>query len=213
MPTLLPRRPWGRPFTPEDLATLPGDGRRYEVVDGSLLVTPGPTRAELAGYPDDDGYRYELVDGTLLVTPAPSLVHQRAQLRLGALLLYAAPRGFEVLTSPFSVVPADDTEMQPDVLVAHKSDFTAADLPGAPLLAVEILSPSTRRFDLRLKKDRYARAGTAAYWVVDPAAVRLVAWHLRGGAYEQVADVTGDEAYAAEVPFPVTVTPSALVAD
>ncbi len=133
-------------------------------------------------------------------------------LELAVLLRECAPPEMQTIVAPFAVVLSGDTELQPDVLVARRADLTDTELPGSPVLAVEILSPSTRTFDLRLKRARYERAGTPAYWVVDPVEARLVAWELRGGTYVQVADVRGDEAYDAAVPCAVTVVPSALVA-
>lgn len=181
----------------------------------AVTVLPQPdgrpfTRADLESMPDD-GHRYELIDGCLLVTPAPSVPHQTAVLELAVLLRAAVPPDAQTFVAPFDVVPAEDTAMQPDVLVARRSDLTVENLPAAPLLAVEILSRSTRSFDLGAKRERYERAGTLAYWVFDPAAVRLLAWELRDGAYTQVADVSGDEAFETGVPFPVRVVPSALV--
>ena len=119
------------------------------------------TVADLADRPDD-GHRYELLDGVLIVTPAPSMRHQDAALSLAVLLRAACPPALKVLTAPFDVTLADDTVLQPDVLVFDRKQVTARDLPGAPLLAVEVLSPSTRRFDLHLKRSRYEAAGTAA---------------------------------------------------
>ena len=54
------------------------------------------------------------------------------------------------------------------MLVAELAAFTAKDLPGAPLLAVEVLSPSTQLFDRNLKKAAYERIGAAHFWLVDP---------------------------------------------
>lgn len=168
------------------------------------------TRADLASMPDD-GRRYELIDGEIIVTPLPSVPHQRAATRLARVLEDAAPDDAEAFGAPVGVFPADDTEMQPDVLVARRADLTRKGLPAAPLLVVEILSPSTRRFDLGLKRERYERAGALAYWVFDPDRMGLRAWELRDGAYVQVADVSGDEAFETDVPFPVRVIPGALV--
>lgn len=169
------------------------------------------TKADLLDRPDD-GHRYELLDGVLIVTPAPSLRHQQAVLRLAAVLDTARPPELTVLMAPFDVTLSEDTVVQPDVLVFDRKQVTARDLPGAPLLAIEVLSPSTLRFDLHLKRSRYEAAGTAAYWVVDPGEPpALTAWELRAGAYLQVASVSGPEEFAATVPFPVTVVPDDLL--
>jgi Uma2 family endonuclease len=110
----------------------------------------------------------------------------------------------------------DDTELQPDVLVGRDAEFTDKNLPAPPVLAVEVISPSTRLIDTHVKRERFERAGTAAFWVVDPVArpdeARLIAWQLdKGGKYRQVADVLGNERFTASVPFDVTVRPSDLV--
>jgi Uma2 family endonuclease len=170
------------------------------------------THADLASAPDD-GHRYELVDGTLVVTPAPAARHQRAALRLARLLDEHCPRGLEVLIAPFDVVLADDTVLQPDVLVARSEDLTDRGLPAAPVLAAEILSPSTRRVDLMLKRSRLEAAGCTDYWVVDPDAPAMIAWHLERGHYAEVAHVFGNSSFAPRTPFPVTIRPSDLVAD
>jgi Uma2 family endonuclease len=169
------------------------------------------TLADLADRPDD-GHRYELLDGVLIVTPAPSMRHQDAALSLAVKLRATCLPELKVLMAPFDVTLADDTVLQPDVLVFDRKLVTARDLPAAPVLAVEVLSPSTRRFDLHLKRSRYEAAGAAAYWVVDPGEPpALTAWELRGGAYVEVASVSGPEKFAAELPFPVTVVPDELV--
>ncbi len=167
------------------------------------------TRADLDAMPDD-GHRYELIDGVLVVTPAPSPGHQIVAGNLYSLLRAACPAELRVLFAPVDVAISDDTVMQPDLLIAARSDFTRRDLPKAPLLAVEILSPSTRRFDLMLKRSRYEAAGCASYWVVDPDAPSLLACELRDGAYLEVANVSGDEVFHATLPFAVEVRPADL---
>lgn len=174
--------PWGRALTAADLALMP-----------------------------DDGHRYELVDGVLIVSPAPRWQHQRALRRLTVLLDAACPPDLELLTAPVDVVLADDTVLQPDLLIAPVDQFGERDLPGAPLLAVEVLSPSTARIDLTLKKARYEAAGCVSYWVVDIDEPSLTAWELRDGAYEQVAHTVGDAPFEATLPFTVAVAPASLV--
>ena len=169
------------------------------------------TRADLETMPDD-GRRYELVDGSLVVTPAPSRLHQRMAFQLGVLLEAARPDDLEVLAAPFDVALSDDSVLQPDLLVARRDAFTERDLPGPPSLAVEVLSPSTRRLDLTLKRARYEASGCPSYWVLDPDAPSLTAWELRDAAYVETAHVTDDEEFTAVLPFPVTFSPARLLA-
>jgi Uma2 family endonuclease len=178
-------------------------------------VTPLPhsrplSRADLATMADD-GHRYELIDGALVVTPAPSRSHQRAAFKLAMLLDTYCPDDLEVVIAPFDVVLAGDTVMQPDVLVARRADLTESELPGAPVLAVEVLSPSTKHIDLMLKRSRFEAAGCPSYWVVDPGGPSLTVWDLRDGAYVEVGRVAGAGELALTLPFGVTVRPDTLI--
>lgn len=168
------------------------------------------TRADLDRMPDD-GRRHELIDGVLVVTPGPKFAHQDIVASLLVKLRLACPPELCALPAPFDVVLAADTVVQPDILVARRDDFAEGDLPGPLLLAVEVLSPSTRRIDVMLKFSRYEAAGCAAYWVVDPDTPSLIAWKLQDGAYVQVAKVIGDEPARLTSPFDVTVVPADLI--
>lgn len=206
--------PYGRPLTWTDLTAAPADGNRYELIDGVLVVTPygrPEYRQEDLRVAPDDGHRYELIDGLLIVTPAVPLRHERMLPRLFRVLDDARPASLLVLFAPCDVVLADDTVIQPDLLVAPRDAFTETDLPTAPLLAVEVLSPSTRGVDLLLKKDRLQRAGCPHYWVVDPDEPSIIAWTLADGVYREVARAVGAEQFEIASPFPVTCTPAALV--
>ena len=178
-------------------------------------VTPLPfsralTRADLEAMPDD-GHRYELVDGTLVVTPAPSPLHQMTAANLFARLRAACPPDLVVLFAPLDVVLSDNTVVQPDLLVARRSDFSSRDLPKAPLLAVEVLSESTEHYDRMWKRTRFESAGAGSFWIVDPRRPALVAWELENGRYDEVAKVTGDEVFRAIRPFEVEVRPADLI--
>ena len=176
--------PFGRPLTVDDLENMP-----------------------------DDGHRYELIDGMLLVSPAPGRWHQRAALNLAMGLTARCPAEFEVVIAPFAVHEGIKTELQPDVLVARDTDLTDKDLPVAPMLAVEVLSPSSVLADLNLKKAAYERMGTPSYWVIDPLDPKLTVFELdERGRYQLVAEVAGDKAFDASQPFPVRVVPAELLA-
>lgn len=168
------------------------------------------TRRDLDSMPDD-GHRYELLDGVLVVSPAPRFRHQDAVGSLFKALDAAAPEELKVLFAPFDVLLSEDTVIQPDLIVAPRESFTDRDLPGPPLLAVEVLSPSTRGIDLMLKKERLQRAGCPHYWVVDPDEPSITAWTLADGAYVEMARATGEATFDVADPLAVRLTPVSLI--
>ena len=167
---------------------------------------------DLEGFPDD-GNRYELIDGMLLVSPAPGWAHQEMSFAFGVELRAICPPDMRVLLAPFAVQTAFDSEVQPDVIVTLYTDLTPKNLPVAPLLAVEVLSRSTRLVDLNLKKAHYEWIGVASYWILDPTEPgSLTVFELDdGGRYQEVAHIVGDEEFAAERPFAITVVPARLL--
>lgn len=168
---------------------------------------------DLEGMPDD-GRRYELIDGELLVSPAPGRAHQRVAFRLARALDDACPYDLEVIMAPFAVRPDDGTELQPDVLVARRDDLTERNLPKPPVLVVEVFSPSSRLVDANLKRAAYARLGVPDYWLVDPAGPSLTALELADdGEYRQLAHVAGAQVLDVARPFAVRISPAELAAD
>jgi len=181
-------------------------------MDMALAMPAGVplTYEDLRSFPDD-GRRYELIDGTLVVTPAPGVPHQVVVGALYRILFAARPKGTAVLPAPLDFVPDPETVLQSDVLVFDAKEVDQPRLTRTPLLVVEVLSPSSRSQDLGSKLLAYAKAGVPAYWVIDPEPpVELRAFHLEGTEYQAVARVAGDEGFEATVPFPVTILPSAL---
>ncbi len=169
------------------------------------------TVADMEDMPDDE-FRYELDDGVLIVSPAPSYLHQRAVTRLTTILVSACPSGFEVLAG-LGVNLNQYQHRVPDVAVVPADPTDAFFLERPPALAVEVASPRTRLYDRNRKKQVYEQFGIVSYWIVEPDRDKpeLIAFELRDGRYQEVARVGGDEAFQAVLPFPVTVTPSALV--
>jgi Uma2 family endonuclease len=154
--------------------------------------------ADFARLPSDDGNRYEILDGRLYVSPAPSPLHQRLSKRLFMRLHdHFEGRGLgELFYAPIDVVLGPHDIVEPDlVVVARAEQISSRAVEGAPLLAVEILSPSTRRRDRGLKMRRYAELGVAHYWIVDPGGQTLEAWRLEGAAYRLVVAATAPEMF------------------
>jgi Uma2 family endonuclease len=168
------------------------------------------TRADLDAMPDN-GNRYELVDGAIVVTPAPDLQHQVVVSQIWLRLYRACPADMRALFAPFDVTLSEDSVVQPDVLVAARSEFDDKSLKGTPLLVVEVLSPTTRHLDLAFKRARYEAAGCPSYWVVDPLEPSIVCWELRDGRYEEVASATGTQPITLTAPFPISFAPEQLI--
>ena len=159
----------------------------------------------------DDGFRYELVDGVLLVSPSPLAPHQVVLSALLLLLGNAAPSHLRVLPAPLDIRFSRTRLLQPDIVVLHQDQLTGPRVEGIPLLAIEVLSPSTRATDLTLKRHVFEQAGVPSYWLVDPEVPALSVLELTDGAYRDVAHVQGEEPYDATVPFPVTIVPADLM--
>ena len=130
------------------------------------------TYADLELLPDDD-LRHEIIDGVHYVTASPVTRHQRISMRLEYLLqsyLETHPAG-EIVHAPFDVVLSFTDIVVPDLIfisTQRASLLAVKNLQGAPDLVVEIISPSTRSRDRRLKRDLYERVGVDEYWLVDP---------------------------------------------
>ncbi|QWK19245.1 MAG: Uma2 family endonuclease [Hydrogenobacter thermophilus] len=120
-----------------------------------------------------EGSPYQLIEGELIMSPAPSPEHQRSSKRLFTKLyslLEETKRG-EVFYAPIDVYLDEENAYQPDIVVVlegSKAKITEKGIEGAPDLVVEILSPSTAYYDLRVKKEVYEKAGVKEYWIVDP---------------------------------------------
>lgn len=156
------------------------------------------TYEDYAALPDD-GRRYEIHDGELSVTPAPGTRHQRISGRLSDLLrAHVQAMGLgEVLYAPVDVILTRTSVVQPDLIYiapAQASRVSARGIEGAPTLAIEILSPSTTTIDRSTKLQLYARYGVPYYWIVDPEARTLEAYELAEGAYHLVTRAAGDAA-------------------
>ena len=183
-------------------------------LEGMVALTHGSpfTYDDLQRMPDD-GHRYELLDGTLLVTPSPGTAHQVCAGALYVLLRNHRRPGEIVMIAPFDYVISDVTVLEPDVLVARRADLGKANLPTTPLLVVEVLSPSTRRVDRTAKRQAYEDAGVPAYWLVDPEGPAVTVLEMVDGRYVEVGAAAGEETCTARVPYAVELTPARLLDD
>jgi Uma2 family endonuclease len=161
------------------------------------LVHPTLTYPELRLMPDD-GKRYELIDGEVIVSPSPSEKHQRASGRLYvSWFIHVENKKLgRVYYAPFDVVFGEKTALQPDLLFVSKARLGIIGpeyIIGAPDLVVEILSPSRPAYDRVTKLEQYALHGVAEYWIIDPMGESVEIYVLTGKRYELKGTFTGSQ--------------------
>lgn len=116
----------------------------------------------------DDGLHYEVINGSLHVTPPAGYQHNRRAQHIGLALLAAAPSGLDVLMTGKQAVRLGEDGPCPDVVVFAPGDYTVAVPAEAVLLIVEVTIPGKPQRRHRHQVERYARGGIPHYWVVDP---------------------------------------------
>lgn len=179
------------------------------VTFGEPHVKTGPFTVEELDRLPNDARRYELLDGVLVVSPRPTTIHQAVLGRLYGLLSSVSPDDFLVVPEPALQLSAK-TEFAPDLVVVPIDDVGDPKFTKPPLLVVEVRSPSTAIIDLNRKKTAYERFGVPSYWIVDPdpAQPEVTVFELRGGRYVTVAITTAP--FTVECPFPITLNPAQL---
>jgi Uma2 family endonuclease len=152
------------------------------------LTVPRYTVADLDRLPDD-GNRYEVLAGTLLVTPSPGSAHQGTAARLCALFASHILGRRLGLFSPGVVTLPPLTQLEPDLLIVPPRFAPGTPWVDISehWLAVEILSRSSRVYDREFKRDAYLALGVREMWLVD-VRDRSVEACVRRGAGRIVRD-------------------------
>jgi Uma2 family endonuclease len=182
----LMHREAGKPWTIDDLADLP------------------------------EGNRYELLDGSLLVSPTPDNFHCRVSQDLTDILKRDAPKDLYVAGSGFGVNVRDGiTYYVPDLIVLRRSALGVrrnALEPTDAMLVVEVLSPSNSGRDLVMKRYDYAAARIPQYWIVDQDGQTITVLELdaSGRHYEESAVVKPGDRLRTDQPFPVDFDPTEI---
>jgi Uma2 family endonuclease len=169
----------------------PAPGARYRWADFIAL--------------EEDDLR-ELIDGELLELEVPTKAHERIVMDIGYLLRsWSEEHGGLVLGSGYKVRITDRRGVMPDVQFFCKGHENVGGEQGleegAPDLAVEVVSPSSRRYDRVVKLHYYAHIGVPEYWLIDPEARTIERLVLEAGGY-RIAEARGDEGVFAPPSFP-----------
>lgn len=173
----------------------------------------GPwTIDDLADTPDN-GNRYEIFDGSLLVSPPPALPHGDAVYRLRRQLEAHAPEHLRVVENVGVLIAAGRSLFVSDLTVirseAMKRPDAALRAPDA-LLVVEVLSPGNSGRDLVIKRHEYAAGGIPQYWIVDKdehTLVVLTSPEEDKGYLDRVV-VRAGERFETDDPFPISLDPA-----
>jgi len=158
----------------------------------------------------DDANRYEIRDGSLLVTPPQNVPHFSATSLLSRLLDRAAPDRLMASGVGLGInIDRRRTYYIPDIVVVERDALKTRGLavePSAVRLVVETLSPSTRRRDLVAKRHDYAMAGIPQYWILDHNRETLTVLRLDGTGkqYVETAVVRPGERWHTDEPFALT---------
>lgn len=174
---------------------------------------PPFTVNDLLRFPDD-GNRYELFNGSLLVSPSPTPRHQYASLRLVRILEDAAPPEFQPLQEVNLRVGPRDFFI-PDLVVVPTEVVDETELMFGPddiLLAVEMVSPTTQARDRHMKRAAYAAAGIPLYWRIELGdGPSLHVHELAGDDYKPAEKHEAGKVATLFAPFEVGFDPAALL--
>jgi Uma2 family endonuclease len=146
----------------------------------------------------NDGKRYEIIDGELFVTPSPRTAHQKVVTNLCYYLAdFIKKEGLgEVYVAPFDVVFSRFDIVEPDLLYISKARATVLtenNVQGAPDLVVEVLSELTADIDRTTKLKLYARFGVREYWIIAPVICSAEIYRQEKASFELAATLHSED--------------------
>jgi Uma2 family endonuclease len=153
-----------------------------------MASTATMTGAQFDALPYDEGRRWELIEGDLVAVSSPTPEHQLVVQKLVlALMLYFGKRPGGIVLGDVECALSDANRVRPDVLVllgerADTLNRSRVPIPGAPDIAVEVISPSERTTESMRKVETYLRHGVREVWQVFPA-LRQVVVHTPDGSH------------------------------
>ena len=161
---------------------------RYE---NAIIDFSSPAIQERRKLPE--GTISEIINGQLYVwKSSPSYLHHEiVKELLTDLLPYVKAHDLgKVCFAPFDVYfDREKTVLVPDIsFTSHENERVILDhhgLVGAPDLIIEVLSPTTRRRDMTVKKRVYESAGVKEYWIIDPETQDCWGYLLHNNRYDE----------------------------
>lgn len=150
----------------------------------------------------DENDRIEIINGEAFMMATPSRIHQEISVAIASSLynflegkrckVYPAPFGVRLFEGDGDGPDEVDTVVEPDIsVVCDRNKLDKHGCKGAPDLIIEILSPSTQRYDRLVKLALYQRAGVREYWLVEPETQTVQVMLQDGGGILQLHEVYG----------------------
>lgn len=143
---------------------------------------------------------FEIIAGNKILMESPNIIHQTIRVRLGYLFTsYIDSKNIKaiVICSRVDVHLSDKNQFMPDVIIICDLKTVENDefVDGAPDLVVEVLSESTKQYDIGAKKDAYEKYGVKEYWIVDPSDRSIKVYHNVDGKFNLSGEyqVNGDK--------------------
>jgi Uma2 family endonuclease len=150
----------------------------------------------------EEGDLRELIDGELVEVEVPTCSHETI---VGWLVFYLRAwaergRGGRIVSSGYKVRISERRGVMPDVQYYRRENDVAIEqeqglVRGCPDLVVEVISPSSTRYDRVTKLRYYAQLGAPEYWLIDPQARTLEQLVLRDGSYVIAGSCAEDETF------------------
>jgi Uma2 family endonuclease len=140
----------------------------------------------------------QIINGEEVMSPSPRLHHQAIVANLfRALIAYIDPRELgDVFFAPLDVVLAEGCqELQPDLIFISNDNagIKREWIDGVPDLVVEVVSPTSKKTDTKIKKDIYERHGVSEYWIVLPEKVCIEVYVSVDGRYTLFGSFSDEE--------------------
>ena len=164
-------------------------------MSSEVMIRPPRTMLEVfKSLPE--GTLVQLIENNLIMSPSPKDRHQGVLEELTfQLTTHVRKQGLgKVRFAPYDVYLDQKNAFQPDLIFISNENLYKIEedgLHGAPDLVIEILSPSTAKYDLKKKKTVYERCGVKEYWIVDPATKSVTGYALRENHFVEMASQAG----------------------
>ncbi|MFZ4815005.1 MAG: Uma2 family endonuclease [Phototrophicaceae bacterium] len=163
----------------------------------------------------DSATMIQLIEGEVVVNMAPLLKHQDIVGNIFVFLKQLIKQiGGRVYIAPAEVYLNTHNVYEPDVFYLAPDSaaiITEKNVIGAPDLVVEVLSPTTAKYDRQTKFNAYAAAGVREYWVVDPLHNTLEVWQGQSQAFHKLGTYDPADTFTSPVLGGQSIPVSALL--